>query len=128
MSREFMPLKSLSLAEERRIKAIARSLVVTKESTEKIEKLYEQYRDICEQIRELTGEVRFRGTYTEVLDLYKRTVGAVTPELDKLIGMWRVLDSAIKVEADKLGYTGDRWLRNCWREEIDRDAALSRLH
>ena len=68
------------------------------------------------QIRAKTGIRRFRGTYTEVLDLYTDTPGNMPQDLDKLLNMWRVIDAAIKVEASKLGYTGDRWLKNCWRK------------
>lgn len=122
MSKGFMPVNAISVGEELRLRELIRSATVTKRSTKKIEALYEKYRDICMQIRAKTGIRRFRGTYTEVLDLYKDTPGNMPQDLDKLLNMWRVIDAAIKVEADKLGYTGDRWLKNCWSEEITKDA------
>ena len=122
MAKGFMPVNSRSLTEERRLRELVQSAIITKKSTKKIESLYEKYRDICMQIRAKTGIRRFRGTYDEVLDLYSSTSGSMSQDLDKLLNMWRVIDSAIKVEADKLGYTGDRWLRNCWSEEIAKDA------
>ena len=122
MPKGFMPVNARSVAEERRLREIVQSTTITKKSTKKIESLYEKYRDICLQIRAKTGIRRFRGTYTEVLDLYADTPGNMPQDLDKLLNRWRVIDAAIKVEASKLGYTGDRWLKNCWSEEIAKDA------
>ena len=126
MPKGFMPVNSRSLTEERRLKELVHSATVTKKSTKKIEALYEKYRLICMKIRVRTGLKRFRGTYDEVLDIYQTYPESLPQDLDKLLNMWRVMDSAIKVEADKLGYTGDRWLQNCWNEEITKDAVKFR--
>jgi hypothetical protein len=122
MPKGFMPVNARSVAEERRLREIVQSTTITKKSTKKIEALYEKYRLICMKIRVRTGIKRFRGTYDEVLDIYQTYQEPIPQDLDKLLDMWRVMDSAIKVEASKLGYTGDRWLKNCWGEEIAKDA------
>lgn len=127
MAKGFIPVNSRSLSEERRVRDLVRSVTVTKRSTKKIETLYEKFRDICKQIRVATNIRRFRGTYDEVIDLYKASPSVMPQELDKLLNMWRVIDSAVKVEAEKLGYTGDRWLKDCWRAEIVRDEELSNM-
>ncbi len=85
--------------------------MITKTDTAKIEKLYAQFRDVCAQIGDLMRMPEFKGTYDEILELPPRGNDV---RLDALVFKWQTLDSAIKVEATKLGYKGDQWVRNCW--------------
>lgn len=111
MGTKFIPSSSAQFREERRLRQIAEGLLITKTDTSKIEKLYAQFRDTCNNIRDLMRMDEFKGTYDEILSLPARGMDA---RLDDLVFKWQTLDSAIKVEANKLGYKGDQWVRNCW--------------
>lgn len=115
MPARFMPSNSKTLSEERRLRKLAQGLIVTKKDTTKIESLYVKFRNICEEIRKVTHIPSFKGTYDEVLCLPDDLDKESMDKLQDLKFKWQTLDSAIKVEATKLGYRGDQWLRNCWK-------------
>jgi len=114
MSNRFIPANSEEAARERRLKKLIDGSTVSKTDTTKIEGLYAKFRDVCKQIGEMMWKPEFRGTYDEILELPPRGNDA---RLDNLVFQWQTLDSAIKVEATKLGYKGDKWMQMCWAEQ-----------
>ena len=115
----FTPVSSQSLAEERRLRQIAKELIVTKTDTTNLDKYLERFRSVCKEIRELTGNNRFRGTYDEILDY---SLSDHEPETVKKIELLKLLDTMINSEARKLGLSGTQWLERCWHDEIIADA------
>lgn len=115
----FTPVSSQSLAEERRLRQIARELIVTKTDTTDLDKYLERFRTVCKAIRELTGDGRFRGTYDEILEY---SLGELDAETAKRIELLKLLDTMINSEARKLGLSGTQWLERCWHDEIVADA------
>lgn len=115
----FTPVSSQSLAEERRLRQIARELIVTKTDTTDLDKYLDKFRSVCKEIRELTGDDRFRGTYSEILEY---SLKELDPETTKRIELLKLLDTMINSEARKLGLSGTQWLERCWHDEIIADA------
>lgn len=115
----FMPVSSQSLAEERRLRQIARDMIVTKTDTADLDKYLARFKNVCMEVRELNNDPRFRGTYDEILNysLSDRDTDTV-----KKIDILRLLDTMINLEARKLGLSGSQWLERCWHDEIVADA------
>ena len=115
----FTPVSSQSLAEERRLRQIARELIVTKTDTTDLDKYLARFKDVCMEVRGLNSDPRFRGTYDEILDY---SLGDHDPETVKKIELLKLLDTMINSEARKLGLSGTQWLERCWHDEIVADA------
>lgn len=115
----FTPVSSQSLAEERRLRQIAKDLIVTKTDMTDLDKYLARFKDVCMEVRELNNDPRFRGTYDEILDY---TIGDSDPETVKKIELLKFLDTMINSEARKLGLSGSQWLERCWHDEIVADA------
>jgi len=115
----FTPVSSQSLAEERRLRQIARDLIVTKTDTTDLDKHLSRFKDVCMEVRELNNDPRFRGTYDEILDY---SLSDHDPETVKKIELLKLLDTMINSEARKLGLSGGQWLERCWHDEIIVDA------
>ena len=115
----FTTVSSQSLAEERRLRQIARELIVTKTDMTDLDKYLERFKDVCMEVRELNNDPRFRGTYDEILDYSLSDHGTETV---KKIELLKLLDTMINSEARKLGLSGSQWLERCWHDEIVADA------
>ena len=115
----FMPVSSQSLAEERKLRQIARDMIVTKTDTTDLDKYLSRFKDVCMEVRELNNDPRFRGTYDEILDY---SLSDRDAETVKRIELLRLLDTMINSEARKLGLSGSQWLERCWHDEIVNDA------
>lgn len=115
----FTPVSSQSLAEERRLRQIARELIVTKTDTTDLDKYLARFKDVCMEVRVLNNDPRFRGTYDEILDY---SLNDHEPETVKKIELLKLLDTMINSEARKLGLSGTQWLERCWHDEIVADA------
>lgn len=115
----FMPVSSQSLAEERRLRQIARDMIVTKTDTADLDKYLAHFKNVCMEVRELNNDPRFRGTYDEILDY---SLSDRDTETVKKIDLLRLLDTMINLEARKLGLSGSQWLERCWHDEIVADA------
>ena len=110
-----MPVSSQSLAEERRLRQIARELIVTKTDMTDLDKYLDQFKAVCKEIRELNDDPKFRGTYDEIL---KYSITETDAETSKKIEILKLLDTMINSEARKLGLSGTQWLERCWHDEI----------
>ncbi len=115
----FMPASSQSLAEERRLRQIARDMIVTKTDTADLDKYLARFKNVCMEVRELNNDPRFRGTYDEILNY---SLSDRDTETVKKIDILRLLDTMINLEARKLGLSGSQWLERCWHDEIVADA------
>ena len=111
----FMPASSQSLAEERRLRQIARDMIVTKTDTADLDKYLARFKNVCMEVRELNNDPRFRGTYDEILNY---SLSDRDTETVKKIDILRLLDTMINLEARKLGLSGSQWLERCWHDEI----------
>ena len=110
-----------ALANERKLRQLAKKMFVTKTDTTDLDTYLLRFKNACKRVRELTGKPRFRGTYDELFEIQvdlKQFPADTADYMERL----KLLDSMINSEAKKLGLSGKQWLERCWHDEIVADA------
>lgn len=110
-----IPVSSKSLSEERRLRQIAKELIVTKTDMTDLDRYLGKFKSVCKVIRELTGDLKFRGTYDEI---FEYSIHSSNSDVLKNIEILKLLDTMINSESRKLRLSGTQWLERCWHDEI----------
>ena len=118
---KFLPSSAESLANERKLRQLAKKMFVTKTDTSDLDAYLLRFKNACMRVRELTGIARFRGTYDELFEL-QVDLSQYPAETADYLERLKLLDSMVNSEAKKLGLSGKQWLERCWHDEIVADA------
>ena len=113
------------MRDDRRLKAMLHAKSVKTADKTKFLEVCASFMELAEQIASEINDSSFRGEYsklctiqnpyTQFIDCEKGVANVI--EFEMKIRKLLALDQECKYQGSKLGYTGDEWFLECWRNK-----------
>lgn len=106
-----------TLREERQYRELT-APKITAVDRQDYEMCLERFRDICKQVRDLTGIHDFRGGYDEWRAIAMDPTWNTNAALLLLSRQCDAINLETNYEASKLGIVSPNWWKECWKDEL----------